>query len=69
MIKKFNLNGTATKKNEIIGRFRRGGLSSRIRFIDYLLECNKIRIDNGQNIMFVYFLFIIRILKNINKFI
>ena len=69
MIKKFNLNGAATKKNEIVGRFRKGGLSSRIRFIDYLLECNKIRIDNGQNIIFVYFLFILRILKNINKLI
>ncbi len=69
MIKKFNLNGAATKKNEIVGRFRKGGLSSRIRFIDYLLECNKIRIDNGQNIIFVYFLFVIRILKNFNKLI
>ena len=69
MIKKFNLNGAATKKNEIVGRFRKGGLSSRIRFIDYLLECNKIRIDNGQNILFVYFLFVIRILKNFNKII
>ena len=69
MIKKFNLNGTATKKKEIFGKFRKGGLSSRIRFIDYLLECNKIRIDNGQNIIFVYFLFVIRVLKNINKLI
>ncbi len=69
LIKKFNLKGAATKKNEIFGRFRRGGLSSRIRFIDYLLECNKIRINNGQNILFVYFLFIIRILRNIKKFI
>jgi len=69
MIKKFKLNGTATKKKEIFGKFRKGGLSSRIRFIDYLLECNKIRIDNGQNIIFVYFLFVIRILKNINKLI
>jgi len=69
MIKKFNLKGAATKKNEIFGRFRKGGLSSRIRFIDYLLECNKIRINNGQSVLFVYFLFIIRILKNIKKFI
>ena len=69
MVKKKKFKGVATKKNEIFGRFRRGGLSSRIRFIDYLLECNKIRINNGQNILFVYFLFIIRILKNIKKFI
>ena len=69
MINKFNLNGIATKKNEILGKFRTGGLSSKIRFMDYLLECNKIRIDNGQNILFVYFLFVIRILKNFNKII
>ena len=69
MIKKFDLKGMATNKNEILGRFRKGGLSSRIRFIDYLLECNIIRINNGQNTLFVYFLFIIRILKNIKRFI
>jgi glycosyltransferase involved in cell wall biosynthesis len=69
MIKKFKLEGAATKKKEIFGKFRKGGLSSRIRFIDYLLECNKIRIDNGQNIIFVYFLFLIRVVKNINKLI
>ena len=69
MIKKFDLKGMATNKNEILGRFRKGGLSSRIRFIDYLLECNRIRINNGQNTLFVYFLFIIRILKNIKRFI
>ena len=69
MIKKFKLEGAATKKKEIFGKFRKGGLSSRIRFIDYLLECNKIRIDNGQNIIFVYFLFLIKVLKNINKLI
>ena len=69
MIKKFDLKGTATNKNEILGRFRKGGLSSRIRFIDYLLECNRIRINNGQNTLFVYLLFMIRILKNIKRFI
>ncbi len=69
MINKFNLNGIATKKNEILGKFRTGGLSSKIRFMDYLLECNKIRIDNGQNFLFVYFLFLLRIIKNIKKII
>ena len=54
MIKKFNLIGLSTKKNEIFGKFRPGGLSSRIKFIDYLRKCNKIRINNGQNTFFVY---------------
>ena len=67
MIKKHKLKGMATKKKEIFGKFRRGGLSSRIKFIDYLRECNSIRIDNGQNFFFVYIIFFIRLIKNLNK--
>lgn len=69
MIKKFKMRGIATKKREIFGKFRPGGLSSKIKFIDYLTECNKIRINNNQNILFVYIIFIIRILKNLGKLI
>jgi len=67
MIKKYKLKGISTKKNEIFGRFRPGGLSSRINFLDYLMECNRIRINNGQNLIQVYLIFILRILKNFNK--
>tara|TARA_Y100000816_G_C25981763_1_gene512592 strand:+ start:113 stop:853 length:741 start_codon:yes stop_codon:yes gene_type:complete len=67
LIKKFKMKGVATKKTEIFGRFRLGGLSSKIKFIDYLKECNKIRINNDQNIIFVYIIFIARILKNFGK--
>jgi len=67
MIKKFKMKGMASKKNEIFGKFRKGGLSSRIKFIDYLKECNRIRINNGQNFIFVYFLFLLRFLRNINR--
>ena len=69
MIKKFKLKGVATKKNEIFGRFRPGGLSSRINFLDYLVECNKIRLNNGQNLFQVYLIFILRIFKNFKKII
>jgi len=69
MIKRYNLKGMSTKKNEIFGRFRSGGLSSRIKFLDYLRECNKIRLDNGQNILVVYIIFILRIIKNLRKII
>ena len=65
--KKFK--GIATKKNEIFGKFRRGGLSSKIKFLDYLKECSNIRIDNGQNKLIVYLIFLIRFLKGINKVI
>ena len=69
MIKKFKLKGLSTKKSEIFGRFRRGGLSSKINFLDYLMECNKIRLNNGQNFIQVYLIFILRILKNLKKII
>ena len=67
MIKKFKLKGLSTKKKEVFGKFRPGGLSSRINFLDYLRECNKIRLNNGQNLIQVYIIFILRILKNLKK--
>ena len=69
MIKKYKLNGMSTKKSEIFGKFRKGGLSSRIRFIDYLRECNLIRINNRQNILLVYLIYIVRCIKGIRKII
>lgn len=69
MIKKYKLKGLSTKKKEIFGKFRRGGLSSQIKFIDYLKECNQIRIDNGQNKLFVNLIFLVRLIKNFNKII
>ena len=67
MIKKYKLKGLSTKKNEIFGKFRPGGLSSKINFLDYLIECNKIRLNNGQNLLVVYIIFILRIFKNLKK--
>ena len=68
MIIKKKMKGVATKKNEILGYFRPGGISSTLKFKDFLYECNKIRIDNGQNILFVHLIFLIRVLKNIKLF-
>ena len=56
--------GIATKKNEIFGKFRQGGLSSRIKYLDFLKENNRIRINNGQNTLFVYLIFVLRLLRN-----
>ena len=61
------MKGIGSNKEEIFGKFKRGGISSKIKFIDYLLENNRIRIDNGQNSLFVYLLFIIRALKNFKR--
>ena len=69
MITKFNLKGKSTDKNEILGEFGKGGYSSKINYLDHLKDLNQIRIDNNQNILFVYFLFLIKILKKPIKFI
>ena len=67
MIVKFKLKGIATQKNEVLGRFRRGGLSSRIKYLDFLKENNKIRLNNGQHFIFVYLIFILRLIRNFTK--
>lgn len=69
MITKFNLKGKSTNKNEVLGKFEKGGYSSKINYLDHLKDLNQIRIDNNQNILFVYFLFFIKILKKPIKFI
>ena len=68
MIIKKKMLGTATKKDEIFGKFRQGGLSSRIKYLDFLKENNRIRINNGQNIIIVYLIFILRLLRNFKNF-
>jgi len=60
MIVKHKLKGMATKKNEIFGKFRRGGISSKLPFIDYLNETVRIRLDNGQNIILVSIIFLLK---------
>jgi len=64
MIVKKKMLGIASKKDEIFGNFRQGGLSSRIKYLDFLKENNKIRINNGQNLLFVYIIFFLRLLRN-----
>ena len=64
MIVKKKMFGIATKKDEIFGKFRQGGLSSRIKYLDFLKENNRIRINNGQNTLFVYLIFVLRLLRN-----
>ena len=67
MIVKNKMKGVATKKTEIFGRFRPGGMSSKIRYIDFLKENSQIRIDNGQNKFIVLGIFILRLLRNFTK--
>ena len=67
MIVKNKLKGIGTKKNELFGTFRRGGYSSKIKFIDHFIEETRIRLDNGQNKLLVLIIFIYKYLKNISK--
>ena len=69
MILNHKLIGTSTKKNEIIGKFKKGGFSSKIKYLDHLQDLNRIRLNNKQNKFFVYFIFLIKIIKKPIKFI
>ena len=64
MIVKKKMLGISTRKEEVLGKFRSGGLSSRIKYLDFLKENNRIRINNGQNVFFVYLIFILRLIRN-----
>lgn len=67
MIVKKQMNGMATKKNEIVGFFKSGSYSSTFSYLDHLKEETLIRIDNKQNLFFVFFLFCNHYLKNLKK--
>ena len=54
------------KKNEIISKFDTGGISSKISFFERLFEEARIRLNNNQNIFFVFLLIIAH---TINKFL
>ena len=59
MIVKHKLNGTCTKRTEILSKFNTQGISSNVGFFERLFEESKIRLNNNQNFFFVIFLFII----------
>ncbi len=67
MIVKHKMVGEATRKDEILGTFRSGGLSSKIRYIDFLKENSQIRLDNGQNKFLVFIIFLLRIMRNFKR--
>lgn len=61
--------GTSSKKNEYFGFFRPGGFSSKIKYRDHLKDLNKIRINNKQNKLFVYSIYVYKVIKNFRKFL
>jgi len=68
MIVNYKMKGMATKKNEIFGKFRKGGISSKLSNNTFLKEIYQVRVDNGQNKIFVLFLLFLKYLRfNLKK--
>ena len=58
-------NGIATKKNEIFGIFRPGGISATLNKEKHFFEKIQIRFDNKQNKFFLLLLIIAKFVKNL----
>ncbi len=69
MIVQHKMKGIATKKNEVVGVFRRGGFSSRVHYSKLFLEDLKIRYDNKQNIFLILIIAVYKFLKHFRKII
>lgn len=65
MIVKYKFNGIYTRKDEVFGRFKLGGYSSKAGFLKLLYWELKIRFDNNQNFFWLLFIFFGRIYKKI----
>ena len=68
MIVKMQMKGMATKKNEVIGIFRRGGFSSTIPYKRLFFEEIKIRYNNKQSLLLISIIIIYKIIKHFKKF-
>ena len=64
---KNNYKGICSKKDELVGFFRKGGFSSENVF-NNLLEEALIRFDNGENKVKVISLLFLKLIKNFSKF-
>ena len=67
LIVEHKLKGVGTKKNEIFGDFRTGGISSNIDYWEHFYEKNQIRIDNKQNKFFLIVLIFLKIIYNYKR--
>jgi glycosyltransferase involved in cell wall biosynthesis len=59
--------GKATKKNELFGIFRPGGISATLNKEVHFFEKIQIRIDNNQNKFFVFLMFMVKYLLNLRS--
>tara|TARA_B100001063_G_C16750162_1_gene549844 strand:+ start:1216 stop:1947 length:732 start_codon:yes stop_codon:yes gene_type:complete len=63
--KKFR--GMSTRKNEVVGKFNMEGISSKVPFYKFYFYEMKIRYDNGQNLIYLLFLYPIKILNKLRN--
>ncbi len=59
--------GKATKKDELFGIFRPGGISHTLNKEEHFFEKIQIRIDNNQNKFVIFLMFIIKYLINLKS--
>ena len=57
-----------TGKNQLVGIVKSGGYSSKLSFIDHLIEETRIRFDNNQNIFIVILIFINALVKRFLRY-
>ena len=69
MIVHEKMKGIATKKNEIVGIFRRGGFSSTIPLRKLFFEEILIRYNNGQNLILLFLLSIYKLYIYLKKLV
>ena len=63
MIVKKKLKGIGTNKENIFGVFRRGGFSSKVKFVDHFKEEIQIRIDNNQSKFLIFLIILYKSIK------
>lgn len=67
LFKNKKLKGMNTKKKEVFGKFNMFGISSKVPFYKSYYYEMKIRYDNGQNLIYLIFLYPIKILNKIRN--
>ena len=50
MIINFKMNGISTRKDEILGKFEKGGFASKVNYIDHLIDLKNI---NGKSMVYL----------------
>ncbi len=55
--------GSSTSKKKLIGEVAKGGYSSKVSFIQHLIEESKIRLHNKQNLLLVFIIFFNALIK------